>query len=45
MYEGSDSETESNIPAVYIHSLNECLSIIPGYAEDFMEKIPEHIRL
>ena len=45
MYEGSDSETESNIPVFYIHSLNACLSIIPVHAEDFMEKIFEHMRL
>ena len=45
MYEGSDSETESNIPLFYIHSLNECLPIVPRYAEDFMEIISEEMRL
>ena len=45
MYEGSDSKTETNIPIFYIHSLNECLSLIPDYAEDFMDKISEEMRL
>ena len=45
MYEGGDSETESNIPIFYIHTLKKCLSLIPGYAEDFMDTISEEMRL
>ena len=45
MYEGIDSETKTNIPIFYIHSFNECLYLIPGYAGDFMDKISEEMRL
>ena len=43
--DGSDTETESNIPVLYINSLNKCLSLITGDAEDFMYKISEEMML
>ena len=43
--DGSDSETESSIPVLYINSLNKCLSLITGDAEDFMYKISEEMIL
>ena len=43
--DGSDSETESSIPVLYINSLNKCLSLITGDAEDFMYKISEKMTL
>ena len=39
--DGSDSETESNIPVLYINSLIKCLSLISGDAQDFMYKLNE----
>ena len=42
MYEGSDLETESNIPILYTHGLNECLSLIPGYAINVEKKVGRH---
>ena len=43
--DGSDSETESNIPVLYINSIIKCLSLISGDAQDFMYKISEEVTL
>ena len=43
--DGSDSETESKIQVLYINSLNKCLSLITGDAEDFMYTISEKLTL
>ena len=43
--DGSDLETESKIQVLYINSLNKCLSLITGAAEDFMYKISEEMTL
>ena len=43
--DGSDLETESKIQVLYINSLNKCLLLITGDAEDFMYKISEKMTL
>ena len=43
--DGSDSETESNIPVLYINSVNKRLSLTTEDAEDFMYKISEKMTL
>ena len=42
LFEGSNSETERNIPVHHIHSLNECLTLWTGEAEDFMFQIQSY---
>ena len=44
-FDGSDFETESNIPMYLIHCLNEGLSLLIGDAEDFMFQIQEVMHL
>ena len=43
--DGKFSETESNIPVLYINSIIKCLSLISGDAQDFMYKISEEVTL
>ena len=45
IHEGSDSETESNIPIHHIHSLNECLTLWIGDTEGLMFQIQERMKL
>ena len=45
LFDGADSETESNIPIFYIKSSNECLSLITSDAENFMCQIHEEMQL
>ena len=44
IYEGSDSETELEIPILYIHSLNKSISMWRSDAEDFMHQIQEELQ-
>ena len=45
VFDGSDSETESNIPIYHIHSLDEGLSLLIGDTEDFMFQIQAEMQL
>ena len=45
VFDGSDSETESNIPIYHIHGLNEGLSLLIGDVADFIFQIQEEMQL